>query len=66
MLKNFRIYDWAYNPLRDDSGQIFSFYTFEQAWEYIYENFEEEDFEDFEVLESKQYNKLSMPDKPYF
>ena len=37
------IKDWAGNDIEDN------FKTFDDAWEYIYENFEEEDYEELHV-----------------
>ena len=40
------IFDWMYNVL-DKHGE---FNSFEDGWAYIYEHFEEEDFQELEVL----------------
>ena len=41
----YAIYDWTMNKLSAHG----SFHTFEDAWDYIMENFEEEDFEELLV-----------------
>lgn len=45
----FAIYDWANNELTDHG----TFASFDIAWDYIYQNFEEDDFQELEVREQK-------------
>lgn len=48
-MKRFIVEDWAGNLM--NFGE---FPSFEDAWEYIYTHFEEDDFQEFEVTEKEE------------
>lgn len=64
-MNKFIIQDWASNTLQYDGsfnfgsggseiGAPMDFETFDDAWEYIFEHYNEEDFDDLCVMENKE------------
>lgn len=48
------IKDWADNILHCGSGVPYTFDSFEDGWAFIYDQFDEEDYEDLFVVETKE------------
>ena len=46
--------DWADNRLTDRKGKTLEFKTFEDGWEYIYGNYEEDEFEELFIVTEEQ------------
>ena len=45
--------DWAGNRLTDRKGMLIEFESFEDGWGYIYENYEEDEYEELFIIEKE-------------
>ena len=50
-MSTFIIQDWASNTLQYNNGVPMEFKSFDDAWEYIFENYNEDEFEELNVEE---------------
>lgn len=55
-MKQYALLDWANNRLTDKKGHELTFNSFEDGWNYIYLNYQEEDFEELYVEELNNEN----------
>ncbi len=51
----FILIDWANNRLTDFEGNDLEFSSFEEGWDYIFENYSEELYSDLFIIDEDRY-----------